>query len=517
MRKIKKIATGIDIGSDTIKIVKVVRAGKSFAVSNCVVIPIKEYVRGNRLIHQPPEFLSRLVKAELLKSKLMISNPAVTTSAEDVLYKYLFLPKSVKRKIVPLLHLILFSQNAGDVVFGFSRVDAVSRIKKNELVIISMVKNDTLEFIHTLYEGLGQIINHSVPRPLALYNLITCINEGTGGEIYFWIDISSEGFDMAIAEKTNARKPASRLAFFRSVRRKFTENSSVQDVYQTVYDEVQQTIAACRNELKRPDLDIAHFRISGERYSDEGLARYLGERLGKEVRLFDPAASAGIKISGKNKSRGVDGSLNGMTVAIGLALGILDRLPLYIRLIPRRTEARKKDARNFRYLKIAMSFVLAAAFVILYYNYVSMNTYRNNARKAENTLTAYISNESRLLGIAEGQKKLGEQLRKLKNNCDKDFSLNVLEKLLDVKIPGDIILKDVAVRTVGGFQSLGSSRWVRLGGRVKAPEGSDNPLEILKGYVTNLEGVNGFSGVRFHEIRELSNQSLIFQIEFLTD
>lgn len=517
MRKIKRIATGIDIGSDTIKIVKVVRDGKLLMVSNCVAIPVKEYVRGSRLIHQPPELLSRLVKAELNKSRLMIRNPAVTTSAEDVLYKYFFLPKSVKRRIVPLLHLILFSQNAGDVVFGFSRVEGVSRIKKNELAMVALAKNDTIEFIHTLYEGLGQTMNHSVPRSLALYNLITCMNEGAEGEIHFWIDISSDGFDMAIAEKTDVRKPASRLAFFRSVRRKFAENSTGQDVHQAVYEEIQQTITACRNELKHFELDIAYFWISGEQFCDERLTGYLGERLGKEVRLFDPAAAAGIKVSDKNKLRGMSGSLNGMTVAIGLALGILERLPVYIRLTPRRTEARKKDARNFRYLKAAMSFVLAAAFVVLYYSYISMNTYRNNARKAENTLTAYMSNESNLLGVAEGQKKLGEQLRRLKDNCDKDFSLAVLEKLLDVKIPGDIILKDVTAMTVGGFQSLGSSRWVRLGGQVNTLEDSNNPLEILKGYVTSLEGVNGFRSVRFQEIRELSNQSLIFQIEFLTD
>lgn len=491
--------------------------GKSFAVTNCVVIPIAEYVRENRMIHQPPELLSRLVRAEINKSRLIIRNPAVTISAEDALYKYFFLPKSVKRRIVPLLKLILFSQNAGDVVFGFSRVEGVSRIKKNELTMVALTKNETIEFTHTLCEGLGLSINHSVPRSLALYNLITCMNEGAEGEIHFWIDISSDGFDMAIAEKTNVREHASRLAFFRSVRRKFVENSAGQEMYQTVYDEIQQTVTACRNEIKRSDLNIAHYWLSGERFCDEKLTGYLGERLGKEIRLFDPAAAAGIKVSDKNKFWNMGGNLNGMTVAIGLALGILVRLPLYIRLTPRRTEARKKDARNFRYLKIAMSFVLAAAFVILYYCYISMNTYRNNARKAENTLTAYMNNESNLLGIAEGQKKLGEQLRRLKDNCDKDISLTVLEKLLDVEIPGDIILKDVAIMTVGGFQSLGSSRWVRLGGQVKMAEGGNSPLEILKGYVTSLEGVNGFRSVRFQEIRELNNQSIIFQIEFLTE
>lgn len=517
MRKRKITATGIDIGIDTIKVVQVVKHGKSFTVSNCALIPIKEYLKEGKLIHQPPKFLARMVKADLSRSKLRVQNPAITTSAEDVLYKYVFVPKSVKERMVSFLNLILSSQNINDINFGFSRIEGVSRREKNELVMVALVRNDTLEFIHKFHEGLVQGMNHSVPRPLALYNLITFMKEGTEGELHFCADISNDGLDMAIVAKVNAEKPASRLVFFRSVQRKIIEDNTTQGTYHAIHDEILQTLMACRRELKLSVFDISHFWVSGERCSDKGLTGYLGERLNKDVRALDTIETVGIKISDKKRSRGMNYDPRSMAVATGLALGALNRMPVYMRLVSRLTEIKDRAKRNLRYLKVAMFFVLATAGMTLYYSYSGMKVYKDNAAKAENALSAYINNESRLVGIAEGQRKLGGQLKKLKDICDKDFSYAALVKLLDIKIPTDITLKNVDIMTVGGFQSLGSSRWLRLEGEVKATEGGDNPLEILKSYVTNLEGVKGFKGVSFREIKELGNRTVTFHIECVTD
>lgn len=513
MRRKKRIATGIDIGSDTIKFVQIIRDGKSFAISNCATISVKEHLKGNKLTQQPPEILSRIVKTELRRSRLIVRKPAIATSTEDILFKYFFIPKSVKKRILPLLHLILTSHSTGDIEFGFSRIQEVSRLEKNELVMVALTRNETLEYVHRFHEGLGEVINHSVPRPLALYNLVAFMKEGSEDCLHFCVDVNTDGLDMAVIAKTNVGRPMSKLAFFRSVHLKLTESDHESVMYRVICEEIQPTITACRRELQLSVFDIDQFWITGER-SGEGLARYLSERLGRDVRLLDPMAAIGMRILDKKRHKGMVCNPQSMATAIGLALGMLVRLPVYIRLTPRITEIKKRNKKNLRYLKVAMFFVLATAFVILYYSYRMMDVCKKNVVKAENTLLLYVNNESKLLGIAEGQKKLGEGLKKLKNICDRDFSRQALGKLLAVKIPGNITLKNVHVMTVGGFQSFDSSRWIRLEGEVKGVEKSGNPLEILRNYVTNLEGVDGFERVQFREIKELGDRSVNFRVEF---
>ncbi len=513
MRRKKIIATGIDIGSDTIKFVQIIRDGKSFAISNCAAVSVKEHLKGNKLTQQPPEILSRIVKTELRRAGLIVRKPAIATSAEEMLFKYFFIPKSVKKRILPLLRLILTSHSTGDIEFGFSRIQEVSRLEKNELVMVALARNETLEYVHRFHEGLGEVINHSVPRPLALYNLVTFMKEGSEDSLHFCVDVNTDGLDMAVIAKTHVGKPMSKLAFFRSVRLKLAESDHESAMFRVICEEIQPTITACRRELQLSVFDIDQFWITGER-SGEGLARYLSERLGRDVRLLDPMAAIGMRIHDKKRHKGMICNPQSMATAIGLALGMLVRLPVYIRLTPRITGIKKRNKRNLRYLKAAMFFVLATACAILYYNYCMMDVCKRNAVKAENTLSLYVNNESKLLGITEGQKKLGERLKKLKNVCDSDFSRQALVKLLAVKIPGTITLKDVHIMTVGGFQSLDSSRWIRLEGAVKGAETSGNPLEILRDYVTNLEGVDGFERVQFREIRELGDRSVNFWVEF---
>lgn len=513
MRRKKRIATGIDIGSDAIKFVQVVRDGKSFAISNCVTIPVKEHLRGDKLTHQPPEILSRIVRAELRRSRLVVRKPAIATSAEDILFKYFFIPKSVKKRILPLLRLILTSHSTGDIEFGFSRIQEVSRSEKNELVMVALTRNETLEYVHRFHEGLGEVINHSVPRPLALYNLVTFMKEGSEDSLHFCADVSNDGLDMAVIAKTSSARPASKLAFFRSVRLKLTESGHESVMHRVIYDEIQTTITACRRDLHLSVFNSDQFWITGD-HGSEGLARYLSERLGKDVRLLDPVTAAGLRVCDKKRHKEMTVNPQGMAAAIGLALGMLVRLPVYIRLTPKITEIKKRNKKNLRHLKIAMFFALATAFAILYYNYYTMNVCKKNAARAENTLTLYVNNESRLLGIVEGQKKLGERLRKLKNVCDRDFTGEALVKLMEVKIPGNIILKNVHIMTVGEFQSFDSSRWIRLEGEVRGDENNGNPLEVLRNYVTNLESVDGFERVQFREIKEFGDRSVNFRVEF---
>ncbi|MCF6157967.1 MAG: hypothetical protein E3K32_05215 [wastewater metagenome] len=512
----KRIATGIDIGNDAIKIVQIARQGRSLVLLKWVTIPVQEYHKGSRLIEQSPEYLSRTVRSALKKSGINMQNPAVAFSCGDMLFKYFFVPKSVKERIVPFFRLILSSQAAGDIDFGFLKIEGVSRLEKNDLVMVALARKETLEFIHTMKEKLGVVTDYSVPRPLALYNLVTFIEEGTEGECCFCIDIGSEGLDMAIVAKTHIDKPVNRLAFFRSVRREIPEVTDDERMHRAILDEIRQTIAACRRELKLPALTVSSFWVSGERCSDR-LQRYLGEHLEKDVQALDPVAAIDLKIPDKKKSGMAAYDFRSMATATGLALGMMNRLPVYIRLIPKQVEIRKRDKKKLRQLKAAMFLAVVTAFAILYYGYHMMNVYRNSSGKVGSAISVYMSNESRLLGIAEGQKSLGMQLRKLKDICEKDFSEAALVSLLGVNIPNDITLKKVDIMYVGGFQSLNQSRWIRIEGDVKVAGENDRPLEILKRYVTDIEKVDGFQGVRFKEIKELSNQAVNFQIECVTD
>lgn len=515
MRKKKKIATGIDIGSDTIKVVQITRDGKTLALSNWSFIKRKEFLKEDVLAQQSPEFLSRIMRAELQKSKLLVRNPAVATSADDILFKYFFIPKSVKKKIVALLRLIVTPHITSDIVFGFCRINGISRLEKNELVVVGLVRNEMLEFKYRAHEKLGEAVSHSVPRVLALYNLITFM-KGEEGELYFCADINNDGLDMAIIAKTNADRPLNRLAFFRSAHVKVPENNQEDAVHRVIYDEIHQTMTACQRELKLPVLNIFQFLITGEKCRIEGLTGYLSKHLEKDVKILDPVAMIGLKIKNKKRADTMENDSVEMATAIGLALGMLNRLPIYIRLIPRLTEIKKKNKRNLKFLKIAISIVLIIAFMILYHDYSVMKVYRKNAITAESALSQFISNESKLLGIAEGQKKLGERLKKLRDITYRDFSQAALMKLLGVNSPQEITLKSVDVITVGGFQSLDSARWVRLFGIAKVTERNNNPLEALKHYVMNLEGMDGIKRVQFKEIRELG-ESVGFQIEFTVD
>lgn len=517
MRKKKNIATGIDIGSETIKIAQIIRDGKSFALSNWLIIKKKELFKEGVLTQQPPEFLSRIIKAELHKSKLLVRNPAIATSVDDILFKYFFIPKSVKKRIVALLRLIATPHIASDIVFGFCRIHGISRIEKNELVMVGLIRNEILEFMYKVHEKLGEAVSHSVPRALAMYNLITFMKGGEEGQLYFCADISSGGLDMAIAAKTDVNRPINRMAFFRSVRVKEPEDNQGDAMLRVIYDEIQQTIMACQRELKLPEVNISQFWITGEKCHVEGLTGYLGNRLGKEVKLLDPVAMIGLKIKNGKSTGKMDTNPTELAASIGLALGMLNKLPVYIKLVPRLTEVKKKSKRNLKFLKVAISIALVTAFMIVYRDYYLAKIYRGNVIKAESTLSQFIYNESRLYGIAEGQKRLGEKLKKLKDISDRDFSEAALINLLDIESPREVTLKSVDIITVGGFQSLGSARWVRLFGMVKEAGNSASPLDILKNYVMNLEVADGFKNVQFKEIKESGDQSVSFQIEFMVD
>lgn len=554
LRKRRQIATGIDIGSKAIKIAQIRRDRNGLVLSNWTVINIAEHLKGGRLIQLSPESLSQLIKTELRKRGISIINPAIATSAEDILFKYFFIPKSVKKRIFALLRLIVSPIPTPELTFGFCRINGISRSKKNDLIMVGVAKDNVLEFMYRLHKDIGDRINHSVPRVIAMYNLVTFTDIVEDGMVYLCADIGSESLDMAIILKTNPQRPTNGLAFFRSVRLKSLENinasgpsgtdsqpgynpaahSAIQTtnpinaMHNNIYDEIQQTTLSCQRELKLSRLDISQYLITGERCYTDGLQEFLNKRLGKDVRRLEPITAIGLKVRDKAISSGNDfrNSEGGMgkndeppiciTTAIGLALGMLVKLPIYIRLEPRLVEIERKKLKNLGYLKAAMIMVLVAASLILYHGYYSRKVYRDNVEMAERALSLYVSNEGRILGMAEGQKKLGEGLQRLKAITERDFSKDVLLKFLGVEPPPEIAIKAIDIITPGGFQTLDPGRWVLLAGEVKGEGGEGNHLESIKTYVTRLEGVNGFERVKFREIREQGDQSATFQIEFLT-
>lgn len=556
LRKKRQIATGIDIGSKAIKIAQIKRDRNGLVLSNWMVINIAEHFKGGKLIQVSPEFLSQLIKTELRKTGLSIINPAIATSAEDILFRYFFIPKSVKKRIFALLRLIVSPIPTPELTFGFCRINGISRLKKNDLIMVGVAKDNVLEFMYRLHKDIGDRINHAIPRGIAMYNLLTFTNIVEEGMVYLCADIGSESLDMAIILKTNPKRPSNGLAFFRSVRLKTLENvntsgTSVTDsqpghnptthsatqttnpidvMHSNIYDEIQQTIASCQRELKLSRLDISRYLITGERCYDCGLQEFLNKQLAKDVRHLEPITAIGLKVRNKAISRGEkdfknseegmdknDGPPICITTAIGLALGMLVKLPIYLRLEPRLVEIERKKVKNLGYLKAAMVMVLVTVSLILYHGYYFRKVYQDNAERAERALSLYVSNEGRLLGMAEGQKKLGEGMRKLKAVTDRDFSKDVLLKFLAVEPPPEVAIKDIDIVTPGGFQTLDSTRWVLLTGEVKREGGEGNHLESIKTYVTKLEGVNGFQRVKFREIREQSSQLATFQIEFLAE
>ncbi len=551
LRKTKHIVTGIDIGSSTIKVVQIKEERKRLVLSKWSVIDISKQLKGSKLTQLSPKNIAAFVKGELSKAGISIINPAVAISTDDVLFKYFFVPKSVKKRIVALLRLIVSPVPTAELAFGFCKVQRVSRIKKNELVIATLARDNVLDFAYRFHSNIGSVISHSVPGANAMYNLITFNSELKDGAVYFCADIGSENIDLAIAAKTNAQQPVNQLAYFRSVRLKPLENNNsqsddesllgedgndnqlvnIQDNrdYDAIYDVIYQATIICQRELQLTKLDIAGFLITGERGNDQKLQQYLINKLEKEVTILDPVKGVGLKIqkgkiisSSKKKNKGeeTDNKItvdpSAMPTAIGLALGRVKRLPIYIKLESRIIGIEKRKKVNLFYLKVAMFVALIISIVIFYNGFYTRDTYRENADIAKRALTTYVNNESKLLGIRTGQERLGNRLVKLRNISNIDYSERAMLKLLSAEVPSNIVVDDVNILAVGGFQAFDPTRWIRLEGNVKSfGFNRKSMLESIKSYVRNLESVNGIKKVKFREIKERGGISTTFAIEFL--
>jgi type IV pilus assembly protein PilM len=401
---------GIDIGSESIKMVQLRKTGNGFSLEKAGYSSIKEipFYDGMNNAGQ----ISEAVKWVLENNDIKSAVASVSLPMNMIYSKYITLPFVSEEKIKQIIQFEIGEHipfAVEEVYWDYTVFGKAP--KSNEVnVLLHVVKKDVVtDFVNNLAEAGIDIIIIDVMN-MALYNSL--IESGNYEETILidigakntnvilmendncWsraLPIGGEDFDTQIAKDLNiAKEKAEQLKKDIGLQGEGKDakvSKAISKVSAELVKEIQRTIGFYRN--KAENLVIKRVVLSGGNARIKGISSLFMDKLGLDVEIFDPFRK--IDINPNVGAKNINKVKSYFACAVGLALRHIKPCATEANLIPPEVLDERYAIKNRIFLWLSIG-VLVFFFILLNLGIVkSINKNKQILNQADTALVKYKS------------------------------------------------------------------------------------------------------------------------------
>jgi len=409
-----RIGMGIDLGSDSVKILQGKFKGETFQI-----------LRAMRF-HLPAggDPLARL--RDVLDSEDLKGNGLLGLTGKDIIIRYTQIPPVTPQRLKTLMEFEIgeiIAQSGGDVVADYAFLPLEEGPEEEDLVLLGLVKDAFLSERMAVLKGVGIRVDGACPNALALFNAFLKNGDFRGEEITLLLNIGADNCDIALQKNAqlifarnqslggNAftqaimdglgvdRKRAEKLKQLRAdLSTLLPGQHGDQDAERLartlvgpagrLFSTIQSTVTFAKNQSKIYNLKLGRVLLTGGGSRLRGLDAYLAQNLGVPVEPFDPLPAVDLSALSPEEAREIQGRGQEYAVALGLSQMAVDSRFFRITLLP-------EKVRKIMEFKRSTAFMLAAGVLLLFFLAFSFIEARSENSQATGW-AARVSNEKKI-------------------------------------------------------------------------------------------------------------------------
>lgn len=410
----RRVSIGLDIGSDSIKFVKLERRGDSCRLLSCGMVPVPATDEATReqLLTAVSEGLRGLLKHETRFAEIFACvNQVSPFSSTGVVIRNISLPpmsRSELDKAIIWAAKKNFPVPLEETYFDYEAPEGAPdrQTGKKEITLVAATKAMIDDRV-TACDNVGLTVSGISVTPFALAGLSKSSDISLSNALF--IDIGAKSTTIAIFQNgalllsreiltagdsiTEAIMESTRLPHGEAEDLKLRADLTKQDEHSEVMEGVSSALDRIISEIERsfsfhqkkyPDAPIREVYLTGGTACLKGLSQLIEEALGMKVRVINPFEGMGIKM-GARESSCVGSLAPAFCLATGLALGRDEG----INLVPPEIREKRHISKLKRVFNIgAAGFVVGVLMIHLLIGH--------EARKAKKWLDFARSKESRI-------------------------------------------------------------------------------------------------------------------------
>jgi type IV pilus assembly protein PilM len=391
-----KIGIGIDLGSESMKIVQGRFKGDTFHVLRARRVRLP--ASGDRVGH-----VRAVLEAEGLKGSGLLG-----LTGKDIIIRYTQVPPVTPQRLKTLMDFEvgeIINQSGGDVVADYALLPLDEGSDEEDLVLLGLVKDAFLSERMDALKQVGIRVEGACPNALALFNCFLKNGDFRGEEVTLLLNVGAENCDIALqknaqlifarnqslggvaftraimdgvgVDETRAEKLKQMKADLSALLPGQRPDQDTERLARTLvgpagrlFSTIQSTLTFAKNQSKIYNLNLGRVLLTGGGSRLRGLDAYLAQNLGVPVEHFDPLPKVDVSALAPEAAREVHGHGPEMAVAIGLAEMAVDARFFRITLLP-------EKVRKLIEFKRSTAFMLAAGvllFLFLAFSFVEART-----------------------------------------------------------------------------------------------------------------------------------------------
>ncbi|MBN2492366.1 MAG: pilus assembly protein PilM [Planctomycetes bacterium] len=371
-----RFGMGIDLGSDSVKIVQGRFRGETFHV-----------VKARRLRLPPGEdhaaFLKRTLAGEGFRGAALLG-----LTGKDIIIRYTQVPPVTPQRLKTLMDFEvseIIAQSGGDVVADYALLPLDEGSEEEELVLLGLVKDAFLSARMEALKALGIRVQGACPNALGLFNCFLKNGDFRSEELTLLLNLGAENCDIALQKNAQLIFARNQSLGGRAFTRAIMEGLGVDEVRAErlkqlkadltallpgrrpeqaeerlartlvgpagrLFSMVQSTLTFAKNQSKMYNLKLGRVLLSGGGSRLRGLDAYLSQNLGVPVERFDPLPRVDLSALAPESAREVAGHGAELAVALGLAEMAVDPRFFRITLLPEKVRKRLEFRRSTAFL-----------------------------------------------------------------------------------------------------------------------------------------------------------------------
>lgn len=540
------VATGIDLGSRTVRVLQGRMKGGSF-------VPTRYITRDHSGSGGPAAELAELLR----ESKFRGRRARFGITGKDTILRFSQVPRLTDAQLRNLMKFEideLAQQAGGNLASDFNLLPIPPSITGDDTVLVALARNEALESTVAALAGTGVTVGSFTPNAVALYDAFLKLGS-VGDDGVLIANIGEENTDVAIVtgpDLAYARNISGGGRMFTdALRQRFqcSEEEAVEmkhasvnlaphanNRYKTPQEErvtkallgpagqfaalLQSTATLAKAQLKMAELRISRVILCGGGSRLLGFGEYLAASTGWSVTLFDPIANLDLGSLPTEERATLERERHEAVVAIGLALANCDPALYRLDILP------EAVARKRRFIEKTSWLVAAGALAALYLG-ADFLTGRSLASEARD-IAIDVSDKARkrmdvhektvkLLGDAEREirgrnTQLAESATELEWRVAAGASLLAVDRALRNFLPHDFWIAKMQLKVdkdprpqLGATTTRRPIIYIKGRGR----QGAEKVNESFAAFSTRLSEVLGSS---FVQTTNLSNKGFEFEL-----
>ncbi len=385
---------GIDVGSESIKVVQVKVSGGVVTVTGAIKIPrgpidhgpatgpvmkrdgqsfsLTEQAPPAEESHAPPAFSIPDTLGEELKKANLRRSGTLGISGREVILKYLLTPPMPPLKMKMFIDMEIGgkmgSKQAVDSTYDYKALNMPLGLRNDLVIMAGMCKNEHLYAVNQAMTEAKVTAKVITPSSFGLINAYLKTQTPPPNETVVLVDVGHELMEIAILEENRVYFARSapgggkkfttgiekilkcgmvKAAEFKHERAKiFAEGEKIPGkqelAFQAALKEgadniagaIRSSVTFCRTQAKLPKLDYNRVILCGGGARLTGLPEYLEKKIGKPVQVLDLAKDLDLRKLDAASAKCFEGNVPDMDVALGLAIIDADPSSFHFSLVP---------------------------------------------------------------------------------------------------------------------------------------------------------------------------------------